>query len=642
MLPYLYIGLGLLILLLIVGRFTPIRVGDGSEYYAMFSAWNVTHRPWMTSLAYNAYEDLFSSHEILGLVPRDALEKTFPALIAGNTADFNHFWLYSFLAFIFSKIISLTGIDLSTHGSFLVLHFLLVFMTLSISYRYYKWQGVFIVILMTFFSPILWFTNKVHTELFTYCLALSGVIFIYARRYLPSALMFAIASAQNPSFALIAFVPFCYKFILQRKGKYSSAEVIMVVATVFFVLLHPVYYFLRFGVITPQLLAGGASLGGNLSTFYIWIIDPDLGIIPNWPLGILSIIIAIYVLFRNKNIEYLQTNRHIGLFLIFYLLINFYAHSSTTNINSGATPGLARYALWYLPLAFPILLFISKNITFRNKLSYIITLLLVIISILSLKDNNPKLGEDYTTPSRISFFIQKHLPWLYNPPIEVFQERYSEYGEAVHIKSYLAIMGPDCLKLLISPTNNGQDVLLPHNCRYDQRKINAIVKNLSRETPYGKYVNLSKEDVQNINIKVLPKKYSTAVTGDGDFILGSGWGQKEERGIWSEGKIANLYIPCGDEQFFSKNKEFIILLTLQSFSTQNIKFSAKGHSLWKGDLLGKPTDLSFSIPSDTCQKDGINITIDISNPVSPRELGLSDDPRKLGIFLISFEIKADN
>lgn len=640
--PYFYIALGLLIFFLIIGRFTPTRVGDGSEYYALFYAWDAMFRPWMTSSAYDAYGNLFSSHEIIGLVPRDALEVSFPNLIVGNTADFNHFWLYSFLAFISAKFSSLVGIKLSVHGAFLVLHFLLIFMTISIAYRYYKWQGVFIVVLMTFFSPILWFTNKVHTELYTYCLAMSGIMFLYAKKYLPSALVFAIASAQNPSFALIAFIPFCYRVILQRKVQYSLTEIIIFVATAFFVLAHPIYYFLRFGVMTPQLLAGGASLGGNLSTFYIWILDPDLGIIPNWPLGVLSIILAVFMLFQKKNRQHFYFDGKITLFLILYLFINFYAHSSTTNINSGATPGLARYALWYLPLAFPIFLFISKNVIWRSRLFYLIMILIVITSIGTFKNNNPRKGENYSTPSKISFFIQKRLPWLYNPPVEVFQERYSGYGESIHIKSYLGIVGPDCRKLLVSPTNNGSDVIFPNNCYFDKSKINAIVKIISNQTVSGEYINLSQEDIKNSRIIIALKKYSSGIAGDGGFILGSHWGQRENWGVWSEGNSVTLNIPCGNEQFFSKNGEFTLSLELQSFSNQKVKIFTKGHTLWQGEILGIPTDLSFSVPTDTCQKEGeVLISIDISNPISPQELGLSDDSRKLGIGLISFEIKTN-
>ncbi|MGT3241548.1 hypothetical protein ACVSUJ_02930 [Yersinia enterocolitica] len=639
--PYFYIGLGLLIFFLIVGHFTPIRVGDGSEYYAIFYAWDTMFRPWMTSSAYDAYGNLFSSNEVIGLVSRDALEVRFPDLITGNTADFNHFWLYSLLAFIPAKFLSLVGIKLSVHGAFLGLHFLLIFMTISIAYRYYKWQGVFIVVLMTFFSPILWFTDKVHTELYTYCLAVSGIIFLYAKKYLPSALVFAIASAQNPSFALIAFIPFCYRVIIQRKAQYSLTEVIIFAATAFFVLAHPIYYFLRFGVMTPQLLAGGASLGGNLSTFYIWILDPDLGIIPNWPLGVLSIILAIFMLSQKKNREHFYFDGKITLFLILYLLINFYAHSSTTNINSGATPGLARYALWYLPLAFPIFLFISKNIIWRSRLFYLIIISIVITSISTFKNNDPRKGENYSTPSKISFFIQKRLPWLYNSPVEVFQERYSGYGENIHNKSYLGIIGPNCRKLLVSPTHNGSDVISPSNCYFDKSKINAIVKEKSNKVAYGKYINLSQEDIKNSRIKILPKKYNSGMEGDGGFILRSNWGQREIWGVWSEGNIVTLSIPCGNEQFFSENGEFTLSLKLQSFSNQKVKFFTKGHTLWQGEILGKPTDISFSVPSDTCQKNEVLISIDISNPKSPQELGLLNDRRKLGIGLISFEIKSN-
>ncbi|MCK9912270.1 hypothetical protein MXD81_24160, partial [Microbacteriaceae bacterium K1510] len=47
------------------------------------------------------------------------------------------------------------------------------------------------------------------------------------------------------------------------------------------------YYFARYGVVTPQVLAGGATPGLYLNIWYIWLIDPDIGLFPNWPFGLL-------------------------------------------------------------------------------------------------------------------------------------------------------------------------------------------------------------------------------------------------------------------------------------------------------------------------------------------------------------------
>ena len=120
--PYLYLSIGLLFIFILFGKITPTRVGDGSEYYALFYAWDVTLKPWMTSISYDAYEKLYSLHLINDLMPREWIENAFPALKIGATGDFNHFWFYSFLAFLCAKTLSLIGFDLQIHESFLALH----------------------------------------------------------------------------------------------------------------------------------------------------------------------------------------------------------------------------------------------------------------------------------------------------------------------------------------------------------------------------------------------------------------------------------------------------------------------------------------------------------------------------------------
>lgn len=497
--PYLYIILGLLIVFFFNFRmFNPLRVGDGGEYYALYYAWDTTSRPWMTSIAYDAYEKMYASHSIRDFVSRDVFENLFPALKLGVTGDFPHFWFYSFLAFLCAKLLSLIGITLQVHKSFLVLHYILLLITTSISYRFYRWNGVLVVLLMTLISPMLWYLDKVHTELFTYCLVLSSIILICAKKYLPAALFLALASTQNPSFALIACIPLTYRVILQRDELYRFVDVVVFIATVLVVLAHPVYYFARFGVVTPTLLTGGASLGGNLSSFYIWIIDPDLGLLPNWPLGLAALGLSMGIWLFKKARQPAPVDVAWIVFFVLYLCINLYAQSSTTNLNSGATTGVARYALWYLPLAFPI--FYRILVYFRSIPwgIYYLAVPVLIISVQSVTDNKPRRDEKYSTPSVVSYFIQSKLPWLYNPPAEVFLERYSGFGEAVYSHNIRGVIGPDCRKLLLLSGENRNTVTFPKNCSFDSAKLDSYINSLSSPVGDSEYVNLPKPEVLNL------------------------------------------------------------------------------------------------------------------------------------------------
>jgi hypothetical protein len=339
---------------------------------------------------------------------------------------------------------------------------------------------------------MLWFFDKVHAELFVYCLVLSAVIFIYSKRYLPGSFLLALASTQNPSFAIVATIPFIYSFVAQRASRYYNfVEILLIAGTPLAILAHPVYYFLRFVVPTPQLLAGGASLGGNLSSFYIWLLDPDLGLLPNWPLGSMFILVAIALFFFSKNKKNLLSNKPFLLFFASFLLINLYAHSSTTNLNSGATPGLARYALWYLPLLFPVILYVLDRFPAKKVISYPLIATAAIISIFSIVNNNPKKHEQYQKPSYLSRFIQTKLPLLYNPPPEVFAERFSGCGEKINSLNPRGILGPDCRKLLIYSGPNRTIVTAPAHCTIDKGKLNLFAESITSgvQKEFYKYID---------------------------------------------------------------------------------------------------------------------------------------------------------
>jgi hypothetical protein len=461
----------------------------------------------MTPPAYDAFEEFHASRDIQEMVPRNWLENLFPALKIRATADFNHFWFYSFLAFLAGKSASLAGLELHIHTSFLLLHFILFFMTVSLAYRYFKWRGVAIILAMAFISPMLWYFDKVHTEFFTFCLVLSAVILVCAEKYLPSALCLAVASTQNPSFALAALVPVFFRVVLERERLYTRFEVAVAVAAALVMSAHPVYYLARFGVVTPQLLAGGAALGRNLSSFFIWILDPDLGLLPNWPLGLLTLILVIglMVLKRDHRPGKIDSPRWTVFFLL-YLAINFYAHSSTTNLNSGATPGLARYALWYLPLTFPYLYEISTYVTARPRHLVPVGLVLLLLLGQSVIANDPRRPERYCWPSHLSYGIQSRISWAYNPPAEVFMERYSGFGESVHDRHISALVGPDCRKVLLLSGSEGRTAACPEKCRFDQVKLQALIGALNTQGPAGRYIRLSEDQARDLTADNQPGK----------------------------------------------------------------------------------------------------------------------------------------
>ena len=468
-------------LFVIVGQLPAQRVGDGNEYYALFFAWTETQRPWMTQPAYDVFQAFFNSGKVSVLVPAETLQQMFAPLRVNDTGDFNHFWLYSLLAAICSGLVHSLGISLDAHDSFLVLHFLLLTGTLWVAFRHFGLTGLVVVLAMTFASPMVWFIDKVHTEFFTFCLATSAVVLFAARRNVASAALLAMTSTQNPSFAIVAMVPLAWRALAEWKRPYTVFEVAGIVTTALLVLAHPVYYFVRLGVVTPQLALTGITKDNSIFISFIWLFDPDVGLLPNWPLGTVFLLASIWALIAQRN-----TARPGWRYLSFasvYFLASFYFQSLTVNLNSGATPGLARYATWYMPLLFPLIhqLFVFA----RHRIPVAVGLGLAIIlgAAYTAIDADPRQFGKYVVPSMPSQFIQTRMPWLYDPPPEIFVERYSGIGEGIRRSTVRGVLGPDCRKLLVLPYPDRRDVTASEDCQSKLDEARAAVLDVTDPKP---------------------------------------------------------------------------------------------------------------------------------------------------------------
>ncbi|MBA1275228.1 hypothetical protein [Stutzerimonas azotifigens] len=626
--PFLVIVLIIGLLFFTLAILPAIRVGDGSEYYGLYLAFESAFHPWMTSDVFSSYQAFADSRAVLGLVSADQLASAFPTLRLGDTADFNHFWFYSFLAFLIGYPLSI-----SPHSAFLVLHGALFTVPAFMSFLYYRWLGFGVFFLFSLSTPLIWFSNKAHTEFLTYCLGLAAVLAVLQARYVAAAFFMAVVSTQNPSFALLAGLLLCFRIFQLSEKQYSFGDVVAIVCTVLLVLLHPVYYFLRFGVATPQLLAGGADLGKNIGYFYIWLVDPDIGLLPNWPLGVLLLIFAFvgFRLFR-RGPDFFENRMAWLFFLVSYFLVSVYSHSSTVNLNSGATINIARYSLWYIPLFFPIALIAAKWLVL-SRARWVSAFCIIIPFLgIALLTFFPAKYESYTTPTRLSYFLQSRFPALYDPPPEVFLERFSGVGEAADKKRAL-VVGPDCKKILFIPGDTDLLVTTPRGCLLSQQRLAELLesKNYQSET----YFRLTSDEMRSSALRIEPGvRYEFKRGGSGNFALGDGWGRGEDWGVWSEGARANLHIPC------TVGRDLSVVINAGGFvypgrDSTALEISAAGIKLWSGGL-SDARDIPLTIPASGCVEGSLHISFDLANPQSPLHAGLSNDPRVVGVSLYSF------
>jgi hypothetical protein len=608
------------------------RIGDGAEYILQYQAITETRRPWINAVALESYSSLFQRGEISYLVSAEQIKNAFPSLATGTTFDLNHFWFYSALAgsiHIFAKFFL---INLSVASSFIILHSLLFNLNLYFAWRYFKLKGVLSVFFLLLLSPLFWYGNKIHTEFFTFNLVCMATIFMYKNKIGYAALALAFCSTQNPSFAIISII-LLLLFVSERRFKVFDLKNLGVIFSVFcFVSLHPLYYLWRQGVLTPQLKAGGASVGVNYENFFIWLIDPDIGLFPNWPVGFYLVVQTIMLVFVNKR--KLAPFSNFIFYVLAFVTVSLFAQSSTTNLNSGGTPGVARYSLWYVGLFFPsILYFISLLYSKRKKINFIPTgILLCTLSVLTVSQYAPFRAEQYTNPTKLSRFIQTYAPTLYSPPIPVFVGRYSGIGEDLKISS---VVGPDCLKMVIIVDPTRTDAISPANCLYSKSKLQNFVSQKRLKLSSDQYFTLDNKEAESIKLELMNYILQFNDKGLGGQFLGHGWSRPESWGVWTMDNTAELFFPC------KVNLKDIseIKLRFNVFGNQEIAIKSENPtaSTKSFHFSGANREIFIKVASNSCRQSRLKLTLEIPGAKSPQELGVSEDSRKLGIGLVMAE-----
>jgi hypothetical protein len=116
----------------------------------------------------------------------------------------------------------------------------------------------------------------------------------------------------------------------------------------------------------------------------------------------------------------------------------------------------------------------------------------------------------------------------------------------------------------------------------------------------------------------------------------NGWSQPENWGTWTTGREAGLRLKIIDQ--IKDNSDILLKAGIGAFvsskhKTVELTVFANNHRIGLIELVDfTPKDFSFVIPREVfgdAQK--LKIVFRIDHPISPKELKLSDDRRKLGI-----------
>ncbi|UYB51731.1 hypothetical protein OCJ37_17445 [Xanthomonas sp. AM6] len=626
--------------------FPATRVGDGAEYYVMERAVLLSHRPYADEAAWRAYEKLHATEQIADLLPAARLKKVYEQLTLGPGTDFNHFWFYPAAAAGAGWVASQIGMQAGSHAHFMLLHAVLIAGLLLLCFRLHGFKGALAALLIIALSPTLWFTNKVHTELFTIVFSTAAVAYALRRAWAWAGLALAIAATQNISFAIPALYA-CAAALVQMRdpnrggiGAPVSAVVLSLAALV--AALHPAYYFFRYGGLSPQLFLRGADTTAlNPLSSIQYLLDPDIGLLPNWLLGALLVVAACFGLARRKD---LLARGSLLAFFAVYIAAAMAAQAATVNINSGATPGPARYGLWYLCLFYPCFLIAARYLDFRGRrawLAWLLGSLALFMGVTAVRDYWPTKKESYVTPSSAAVTVYTYAPWAWDPAIEVFAERNAQIGEMTPIRPAV-VLGPGCRKLLYLPGRgaNSIGVYPAINCGVGTHEAEHLLKRKLGSLPSKPtYLSLTQADLDS----TLPALRTGQIVKPDQLsrYLKSGWSNQEPWGVWSLGStsivkfrvtetIRNRELVLTANGFWAGKRQSMMVNTrINGVAIQPQSFSA---------TAPQPVRIVARLPEISAGS-AVTVELQYDSTISPAAAGVSVDDRELAIGLTNLELR---
>jgi len=361
-----------------------------------------------------------------------------------GAGESRHFIFYSALA---APVVALgRPLGLDAAAAFTILNGFLLLAAFYVAASRLHWTFCAIVCA----GPILWWLDKPHTEPFTFALyAVAFAVFATAPWW--SLVAVGAAATQNPgNAALIGILAVAAAAgtgsLLKDRRFWLGLAAGTVLAA-----LHPAYYLVRLG--TPTRLASAGDLRWvTWQEYTAVLVDPNIGLLPQVPVYgaavLAGLILLAWIAPRRLARPAIIAAAASAAWLAFVA-------ATATNVNHGGTPGLSRYATWFVPLAIP--LFQELDRVLGRRITWM-TLPAVASAALGIWAFHPARPEAADRPTRLASFLWARHPSVDNPLPEIFAERLRGLDE-----NWLPVATPGCEKVLL-PGRGARSGVWPIPC----------------------------------------------------------------------------------------------------------------------------------------------------------------------------------
>jgi hypothetical protein len=395
--------------------------------------------PSLTPAEEARYRTWLETHPAESGFPDGARAINQPALVRDGRQEFSHFWVYPLLTVPVLVVIDTVGGHLLL--AFAVTNAALFGAALWVAARVFGPAPA----LLLLGSPLVWFVGRAQVEVFTVAMLTLAMAAGARGRWGWASLAVAVAATQNAPIAAaipILWIAALTDWALARRSlglslRPDSASIrrtiTFAMTSLVIALLHPLYYVIRLGVLTPQELNGGiAGEAPSLARYLAPVTDPDIGLLWWLPVTAALSLLGLAVIARSRWRKCSTDRRTILLAVsatamaLWFLFV----FAQTTNVNSGGTVHVSRYALWLLPLALPTVAVATHVIDDRAPGVTLVAGMMLFGAYLGYFW--PDQPERYVEHSPQSAWVLSNVTDIYRPLPEVFVERTLGIDGGIH------------------------------------------------------------------------------------------------------------------------------------------------------------------------------------------------------------------